>query len=337
MKRQILLVSLDKETSKRIRDAVGTRDTQYHAAATLREAINTVKTVEPSLVVVSEEFAGGNVFDLCDTIKQELGLKHVGFIAISPSSVGYDHSRSLLVGVDDMLEANVSLETLSDHLLDVAETMEAIMPLSERPELAAADEEEEIADSPFITEENQYQSRDKESPFFELDGRAVISTESPQANDNNFYHGFDGEPESESPRVSEENLDFYHGVKEAMNEEGTHGDVVEEPDYEDPLNAFYNDQEDELNAGVQRGLPRHPEAPPLAHEVRLSVDMDTSLQGQLGRLAPLVTRMLLADIDDWLQSNLGAKIDEALRQKARKVFEPIVISTVDKALKNVME
>ena len=293
MKRQILLVSLDKETSKRIRDAVGTRDTQYHAAATVREAIATVKTVEPSLVVVSEEFAGGNAFDLCDTIKQELGLKHVGFIAISPSSVGYDHSRSLLVGVDDMLEANVSLETLSDHLLDVAETMEAIMPLSERPdELESGEEEKEISDSLFITEENQYQSRDKESPFFELDGRAVISTDSPKSNDNQFYHGFDDGPESETPRVSEENLDFYHGVKEAMTEERTHGDVAEEPDYEDPLNAFYNDQEDEMNAGVQRGLPRHPEAPPLAREVRLSVDMDTSLQGQLGRLAPLVTRML---------------------------------------------
>jgi len=207
----------------------------------------------------------------------------------------------------------------------------------DRPEIASEEQEEEVANSPFITEESQYQSRDKESPFFELDGRAVISTDSKESTDNQFYHGFDDGSEAAPPRISEENLDFYHGVKEAMTEERTHGDVVEEPDYEDPLNAFYNDQEDEQNAGVQRGLPRHPEAPPLAREIRLSVDMDTSLQGQLGRLAPLVTRMLLADIDDWLQSNLGAKIDEALRQKARKVFEPIVISTVDKALKNVME
>jgi len=337
MKRQILLVSLDKEMSKRIRDAVGTRDTRYHTAATQREALETARTVVPSLVVVSEEFAGCNAFDLCDTIKQELGLKQVGFIAISPSAVGYDHSRSLLVGVDDMLEANASLETLSDHLLDVAETMEAIMPLSERPELKTADAEKEIADSPFITAESQYQSRDKESPFFELDGRAVISTETQQSSDNQFYHGFDNEPESAPPKIDEQDIDFYHGVKEAMTEEQTHGEVVEEPDSDDPLKAFYDDQDDELNAGVQRGLPRHPNTPPLKREVRLSVDMDTSLQGQLGRLAPLVTRMLLADIDDWLQSNLGMKIDEALRQKARKVFEPIVISTVDKALKNVME
>ncbi|MGA2558157.1 MAG: response regulator [Terracidiphilus sp.] len=64
------------------------------------EALVTIQAEEPNLVFLDVMMPRKNGFDVCNTVKNELGLKHIHIILLTAKGQEFDRQRGLEVGAD---------------------------------------------------------------------------------------------------------------------------------------------------------------------------------------------------------------------------------------------
>jgi len=64
------------------------------------EALVTIQAEEPNLVFIDVMMPRKNGFDVCNTVKNELGLKHIHIILLTAKGQEFDRQRGLEVGAD---------------------------------------------------------------------------------------------------------------------------------------------------------------------------------------------------------------------------------------------
>jgi DNA-binding response OmpR family regulator len=64
------------------------------------EALVTIQAEEPNLVFLDVMMPRKNGFDVCNAVKNELGLKHIHIILLTAKGQEFDRQRGLEVGAD---------------------------------------------------------------------------------------------------------------------------------------------------------------------------------------------------------------------------------------------
>ena len=64
------------------------------------EALETIRTEEPNLVFLDVMMPKKNGFDVCDAVKNELGLKHVHIVLLTAKGQEFDRLRGQQVGAN---------------------------------------------------------------------------------------------------------------------------------------------------------------------------------------------------------------------------------------------
>ena len=64
------------------------------------EALATIRKEEPNLVFLDVMMPRKNGFDVCDSVKNELGLKHIHIILLTAKGQEFDKQRGLDAGAD---------------------------------------------------------------------------------------------------------------------------------------------------------------------------------------------------------------------------------------------
>ena len=64
------------------------------------EALETVRTEHPDLVLLDVMMPKKNGFDVCNAVKNELGLKHIHIILLTAKGQEFDRQRGIEVGAD---------------------------------------------------------------------------------------------------------------------------------------------------------------------------------------------------------------------------------------------
>jgi len=335
MDRMIILVGLNDDQIERVREAVGTRQTRYQIVRTQKEALDAVESIEPSVVIVAEKLPDGNGFDVCEQIKQVRYLNHVGVLIITESTETYDHSRSVLAGVDNFFEDHASLDLISDRVLEVADQKEALMPLEKRGSEEVADQAQ--TDDLYMQEANQYSPSDEEAkkPFLDYGGRAVTAdVEGSGQEKSEIYHGFDGNEEAKADDL-ENDPSVYHSLK------ANHDTATNKGDDFDPLASFFNDDEEKETGGVSHGLPADAESKNFLNRKHTkpeqAVVLNPQLHGNIATLGPQIAETLTRNIEDWLDTMMGRKVDDSIREQVRQVIHPLIIKAVDSAIRGVID
>jgi len=130
--RHFLFVGLRPETREKLRDALGARGNRFHKTDSGREALELSKQIEPSVVFTAGKFAQGNGYDLCETIKGESSLPHVGVILFEETDEPYDASRAVLAGIDHFFTSRTNVDRIAELTQAVVERVEREKPLSTR-------------------------------------------------------------------------------------------------------------------------------------------------------------------------------------------------------------
>jgi len=64
------------------------------------EALETIRSEEPNLVFLDVMMPKKNGFDVCDTVKNELGLKNIHIVLLTAKGQEFDRHRGQEVGAD---------------------------------------------------------------------------------------------------------------------------------------------------------------------------------------------------------------------------------------------
>jgi two-component system, OmpR family, alkaline phosphatase synthesis response regulator PhoP len=64
------------------------------------EALETIRNEQPDLVFLDVMMPKKNGFDVCDAVKNELGLSHIHIILLTAKGQEFDRKRGLEVGAD---------------------------------------------------------------------------------------------------------------------------------------------------------------------------------------------------------------------------------------------
>lgn len=344
MKRQIILVGLSEEMSARIREAVGTHKTIYHRSENQRDTFTLVDRLEPSVVITGEFLPDGDGYSLCEVIKQRQYRNHVGVLIITAFAKEFDRSRSVLVGVDDYLEADSSTELLSDRILALAEEMEEILPLKSRPAATEGQEVEQEPADEIKKDENimfsatQFEHDNEEKvTFYNIDGRTVDTAKVQSLEDSGIFHGYGNEEQAKSEELDRDPK-VYHGVADATDVTEDIKKSTSRDDYIDPVDEFFADKEESGTSKLQNALPLPVGSKPLIDMKNLSTlpTLNVMLHGHLGALGPRISENITCHLENWVEDNLGRRVDDMMRQEIRKTIAPLVIRVVDQAVKDAV-
>jgi CheY-like chemotaxis protein len=132
MTRYFILAGLEETARKRIRDAVGTHNNSFHVTNTLRETLEQVRQLEPSVLFTAANLADGNGYDLCRQIKELHQMVHIGVALVGKPDEAYDQTFGLMTGVDFFIDREMDEERLSELTIDLAEKMEEKSPPAKR-------------------------------------------------------------------------------------------------------------------------------------------------------------------------------------------------------------
>jgi DNA-binding response OmpR family regulator len=73
---------------------------ELYTATNGEEALETIRQEEPSLVFLDVMMPKKNGFDVCNAVKNELGLKHIHIILLTAKGQEFDRQRGLDAGAD---------------------------------------------------------------------------------------------------------------------------------------------------------------------------------------------------------------------------------------------
>jgi two-component system, OmpR family, alkaline phosphatase synthesis response regulator PhoP len=71
-----------------------------YTASNGEEALETIRAEEPNLVFLDVMMPRKNGFDVCNTVKNEMGLSHIHIILLTAKGQEFDRQRGLEVGAD---------------------------------------------------------------------------------------------------------------------------------------------------------------------------------------------------------------------------------------------
>jgi len=73
---------------------------EIFTAANGEEALETIRQELPNLVFLDVMMPKKNGFDVCNTVKNELGLKHIHIVLLTAKGQEFDRQRGMEVGAD---------------------------------------------------------------------------------------------------------------------------------------------------------------------------------------------------------------------------------------------
>jgi DNA-binding response OmpR family regulator len=73
---------------------------ELFTAANGEEALETIRLEQPNLVFLDVMMPKKNGFDVCNTVKNELGLKHIHIVLLTAKGQEFDRQRGMEVGAD---------------------------------------------------------------------------------------------------------------------------------------------------------------------------------------------------------------------------------------------
>ena len=73
---------------------------ELFTAANGEEALETIRLEQPNLVFLDVMMPKKNGFDVCNTVKNELGLKHIHIVLLTAKGQEFDRQRGMQVGAD---------------------------------------------------------------------------------------------------------------------------------------------------------------------------------------------------------------------------------------------
>jgi two-component system, OmpR family, alkaline phosphatase synthesis response regulator PhoP len=73
---------------------------EIFTAANGEEALETIRQEQPNLVFLDVMMPKRNGFDVCNTVKNELGLKHIHIVLLTAKGQEFDRQRGMEVGAD---------------------------------------------------------------------------------------------------------------------------------------------------------------------------------------------------------------------------------------------
>jgi len=73
---------------------------ELFTAANGEEALETIRVEQPNLVFLDVMMPKKNGFDVCNTVKNELGLKHIHIVLLTAKGQEFDRQRGMEVGAD---------------------------------------------------------------------------------------------------------------------------------------------------------------------------------------------------------------------------------------------
>jgi DNA-binding response OmpR family regulator len=73
---------------------------ELFTASNGEEALETLREEQPNLVFLDVMMPKKNGFDVCNTVKNELGLKHIHIVLLTAKGQEFDRQRGMEVGAD---------------------------------------------------------------------------------------------------------------------------------------------------------------------------------------------------------------------------------------------
>ena len=73
---------------------------ELFTASNGEEALETIREEQPNLVFLDVMMPKKNGFDVCNTVKNELGLKHIHIVLLTAKGQEFDRQRGMQVGAD---------------------------------------------------------------------------------------------------------------------------------------------------------------------------------------------------------------------------------------------
>ena len=94
-----LMRMLLKETLEKLED----KGVELLAVDNGEEAIEIVRTEKPDLIILDVMMPGMNGFEVCDIVKNELGMKEVYILMLTANVQGFDKQKYKDVGADNFM------------------------------------------------------------------------------------------------------------------------------------------------------------------------------------------------------------------------------------------
>jgi twitching motility two-component system response regulator PilG len=333
-KRHLVLVGLSRDAAKSIREAVGTHGTVYHVAANPLEAMRLVDEIEPSVVLSAEDLSDGDGFDLCEKIKKGARAQSIGFMILTSSAASYNHGKGMLAGVDRYLETSAPEDILSEAVLELAEKTEKQQPLYARRGNQAADAPSEKKDTSELILSNQQYDQGQKATFYNVNAKTLDARAGESTPGSPLYHGY-GDDESATAMKVEHDPLITHGIDDLVPETEPVETATSKEAYADPLDVFFADEEETSVGGLPKSLAPTADLSHLAVKKAPPPDLAVAsvVQDNVSRMGPQIAELVTRGVDDWLQSVMGRRVDEALRSDARKTLSALILRTVDQAIR----
>ncbi|MDR4499758.1 MAG: response regulator [Candidatus Scalindua sp.] len=83
------------------------------------EAVEFIRNERPSLVLLDVMLPGKNGFEVCDEVKNKLGMKNVYVLMLTAKGQDFDKQRGLNVGVDSYMTKPFDPDDVVKKIVDV--------------------------------------------------------------------------------------------------------------------------------------------------------------------------------------------------------------------------
>ena len=83
------------------------------------DAIESVRTDKPELIILDVMMPGMNGFDVCNTIKNEFGMKDIYVLMLTADGQKLNKQKSKDVGADDLLTKPFSPDELAEKVAQI--------------------------------------------------------------------------------------------------------------------------------------------------------------------------------------------------------------------------
>jgi len=85
------------------------------------DAIESIKTEKPELVILDVMMSGMDGFDVCNTIKNELGMKYVYVLMLTANGQKYNKQKGIEVGVNIFMTKPFDPDKIAEKVAKVFE------------------------------------------------------------------------------------------------------------------------------------------------------------------------------------------------------------------------
>jgi len=84
-----------------------------------KDAIESIRTEKPNLVILDVMMPGMDGFDVCNTIKNELGMKDVYILMLSADGQEFNKQKSIDVGTDGFMTKPFDPDEIAEKVAEI--------------------------------------------------------------------------------------------------------------------------------------------------------------------------------------------------------------------------